>query len=85
MSLTLQQIVEYATYVQILTWFFDSLSTLLVWAEHCRSAINLNEELPNGGYIESLGISVAVDSEVFRTDVYSISHPPTQSPRPGSY
>ena len=30
----------------------------------------------------SLGISVAVDSQIFQTDVYSASHPPTQSPRP---
>ncbi|KAF8271567.1 hypothetical protein EI94DRAFT_1720033, partial [Lactarius quietus] len=30
----------------------------------------------------SLGISVAVDGQVFQTDVYSASHPPTQSPRP---
>ncbi|KAF8258085.1 hypothetical protein EI94DRAFT_1755794 [Lactarius quietus] len=30
----------------------------------------------------SLGISVAVDSQVFQTDVYLASHPPTQSPCP---
>ena len=30
----------------------------------------------------SLGISVAVDGQIFQTDVYSASHPPTQSPRP---
>jgi hypothetical protein len=30
----------------------------------------------------SLGISVAVDGQIFQTDVYSASHSPTQSPRP---
>jgi hypothetical protein len=30
----------------------------------------------------SLGISVAVDGQIFQTEVYSASHSPTQSPRP---
>lgn len=30
----------------------------------------------------SLGISVAVDSQIFQSDVYSASHSPTSSPRP---
>lgn len=30
----------------------------------------------------SLGISVAVDSQIFQSDVYSASHPPASSPRP---
>jgi hypothetical protein len=30
----------------------------------------------------SLDFLVAVDGQVFQTDVYSASHPPTQSPRP---
>ena len=30
----------------------------------------------------TLGISVAVDVQIFQTDVYSASHPPTQSLRP---
>jgi hypothetical protein len=30
----------------------------------------------------SLGISIAVDGQIFQTEVYSASHSPTQSPRP---
>ncbi len=30
----------------------------------------------------SLSISIAVDSQIFQTDVYSASHPPSSSPRP---
>ncbi len=30
----------------------------------------------------SLGISIAVDGQIFQTDVYSASHPPSSSPRP---
>ena len=33
----------------------------------------------------SLGISVAVDVQIFQTDVYSASHTPTQSPHPANY
>jgi len=29
-----------------------------------------------------LGISIAVDDQIFQTDVYSASHPPSSSPRP---
>ena len=31
----------------------------------------------------SLDILVALDGQIFQTNVYSASHPPTQSPRPG--
>ena len=30
---------------------------------------------------QALGISFAVDDQIFQMDVYSASHPPTQSPR----
>ena len=33
----------------------------------------------------SLGISVAVDVQIFQTDVYSASHSPIQSPHPANY
>ncbi|KAF8266378.1 hypothetical protein EI94DRAFT_1733232 [Lactarius quietus] len=91
---------DYATYVQILTWFFDSPSTLCPFSVH-RMALagkELGKDVGQwfgpstaAGAIKSLvqsfpdaslGISVAVDGQVFQTDVYSASHPPTQSPRP---
>ncbi|KAH8980199.1 hypothetical protein EDB92DRAFT_1937183 [Lactarius akahatsu] len=91
---------DYATYVQILTWFFDSPSTLCPFSVH-RMALagkELGKDVGQwfgpstaAGAIKSLvqnfpeaslGISVAVDGQIFQTDVYSASHPPTQSPRP---
>jgi len=108
---------DYATYVQILTWFFDSPSTLCPFSVH-RMALagkELGKDVGQwfgpstaAGAIKcvgrrrcsrfyahvlfrslvqnfpeaSLGISVAVDGQIFQTDVYSASHSPTQSPRP---
>lgn len=91
---------DYATYVQILTWFFDSPSTLSPFSVH-RMALagkELGKDVGQwfgpstaAGAIKSLvqsfpeaslGISVAVDGQIFQTDVYSASHSPTQSPRP---
>ncbi|KAI9461081.1 cysteine protease required for autophagy [Russula earlei] len=91
---------DYATYVQILTWFFDSPSPLCPFSVH-RMALagkELGKDVGQwfgpstaAGAIKtlvhnfpeaSLGISVAVDSQIFQTDVYSASHPPTGSPRP---
>ena len=68
----------------------------MVWAEHRRRRDQVRKCLPSFPleYLRffrslvqsfpeaSLGISVAVDGQIFQTDVYSASHPPTQSPRP---
>ncbi|KAH9980532.1 hypothetical protein BJV74DRAFT_101947 [Russula compacta] len=91
---------DYATYVQILTWFLDSPSSLCPFSVH-RMALagkELGKDVGQwfgpstaAGAIKtlvhnfpeaSLGISVAVDSQIFQSDVYSASHPPTSSPRP---
>ncbi|KAI0259535.1 hypothetical protein BC834DRAFT_943164 [Gloeopeniophorella convolvens] len=92
---------DYATYVQILTWFFDSPSPLSPFSVH-RMALagkELGKDVGQwfgpstaAGAIKtlvhsfpeaSLGISVAVDSQVFQSDVYSASHPPANSPQRG--
>ncbi|KAI0245661.1 hypothetical protein BJV78DRAFT_1287349 [Lactifluus subvellereus] len=89
---------DYATYVQILTWFFDSPSPQCPFSVH-RMALagkDLGKDLGQwfgpstaAGAIKTLvqnfpdaalGISVAVDSQIFQTDVYSASHPPGSSP-----
>ncbi|KAH9991014.1 hypothetical protein BJV77DRAFT_1068523 [Russula vinacea] len=90
---------DYSTYVQILTWFFDSPSPLCPFSVH-RMALagkELGKDVGQwfgpstaAGAIKtlvhnfpeaSLGISVAVDGQIFQTDVYSASHPPANSPR----
>ena len=105
---------DYVTYVQILTWFFDSPSTLCPFSmdrmafagkelekdvgqwygpSTVAGAIKCVDVAIFAAYIltflsdlgakfPSLGISVAVDGQIFQMDVYSASYPPTQSPRP---
>ncbi|KAI0320566.1 hypothetical protein OF83DRAFT_1258250 [Amylostereum chailletii] len=85
---------DYALYVQMLTWFFDSPSPLCPFSVH-RMALagkdlgkdvgqwfgpstaagalkTLTHAFPDAG----LGVSVAVDGQIFQTDVYAASHPP---------
>ncbi|KAI0056521.1 hypothetical protein BV25DRAFT_1572624 [Artomyces pyxidatus] len=92
---------DYATYVQILTWFFDSPSPYSPFSVH-RMALagkdlgkdvgqwfgpstaagaikTLTQAFPDAG----LGVAVAVDSQIFQTDVYSASHPPSDHPKRG--
>ncbi|KAI0294162.1 hypothetical protein BC826DRAFT_352534 [Russula brevipes] len=89
---------DYATYVQILTWFLDSPSSLCPFSVHRMAlagkelgkdvgqwfgpstAAGALKTLVHNFPEASLGISVAVDSQIFQTDVYSASHPPTASP-----
>lgn len=89
---------DYTTYVQSMTQFFDSPSTLSPFSVHRMSFLERNWGRTWGsgpstaaGAIKSsvqsfpeplFGISVAVDGHIFQTDVCSASHPPTQSPRP---
>ncbi|TFY74660.1 hypothetical protein EWM64_g9352 [Hericium alpestre] len=95
---------DYATYVQILTWFFDSPLPYSPFSVH-RMALagkDLGKDVGQwfgpstaAGAIKTLvhafpdaglGVAVAVDSQIFQTDVYSASHPPidaTTSPKRG--
>jgi hypothetical protein len=69
----------------------------MVWTEHhgrwrnqvrrCCHRICLNAHVSFRSLVQSfpdalLGISVAVDGQIFLTDVYSASHSPTESPPP---
>ncbi|KAN0141543.1 hypothetical protein V8E53_000005 [Lactarius tabidus] len=77
---------DYATYVQILTSFFDSPSTLCPFRVHWMALAGkeLGKETGNVQRFPdaSLGISVVVDGQIFQTDVYSALHWLTQTPRP---
>ncbi|THH09782.1 hypothetical protein EW146_g8585 [Bondarzewia mesenterica] len=83
---------DYATYVRLLTWFFDSPSPYSPFSVH-RMALagkDLGKDVGQwfgpstaAGAIKTLvhafpeaglGVSVAVDSQIFQTDVYSASH-----------
>ncbi|KAF8269991.1 hypothetical protein EI94DRAFT_1699168 [Lactarius quietus] len=88
---------DYPTYVQILMWFIDSPSTLcpfsvhrmalekqgtwggrwtVIWAKHRRRRDQRKASQTLAWHL------VAVDGQVFQTDVYSASQPLTQFPRP---
>ncbi|KAI0042006.1 hypothetical protein FA95DRAFT_1564791 [Auriscalpium vulgare] len=92
---------DYATYVQILTWFFDSPSPYSPFSVH-RMALagkDLGKDVGQWfgpstaagaiktltqGYPEAgVGVAVAVDSQIFQTDVYLASHAPSESPKRG--
>jgi cysteine protease ATG4 len=52
-------------------------NTLIIRSDIDLSSRTLVHNFPEA----SLGISVAVDGQIFQTDVYSASHPPANSPR----
>lgn len=93
------QTADYATYVQLITWFLDSPSPLSPFSVH-RMALagkDLGKEVGQwfgpstaAGAIKALvhafpkaglGVSVAVDSVVYQSDVYAASHNQIESPK----
>ncbi|EMD42359.1 ATG4-like protein [Gelatoporia subvermispora B] len=90
---------DYATYVQILTWFFDNPSPLCPFSVHRMALVGkeLGKEVGQwfgpstaAGAIKTLvhafpeaglGVSVATDSVIYQSDVYTASRSNLGSPR----